>query len=337
MGRMRPVLLATLALCVAAAAAPEEDRLTFGKKPYVVRPLEFTVRLPDGWQAQQDRTGMVAQVARDPKGMGFLISREPMLHEPKEFEEQWQLTLKGAGIDTNVKKSRAGKHSGWRAKWETDAADGRVIEVHRIHVEDNEMLYNFSFTAPKGEEHEDDFERLVDGVLRSFEFTGEKPELEFNRTAEPIGTRSSLTLPKGYAKPEPKGGIRGFPSRGHVWVKMLEGYVPPHEAGRIELGNVMQDLQEDDAAEAVLAADEAKYGKPQRRPRGRKMRYNDMKGYQLTAEFVTEQGVPKLYFVFVIRPRRSYPVYLKMLVDEREERLYKDLFKEFCKRAKLGE
>lgn len=330
---MRLVLLATLVFCPAAAAAPGKDKLTFGKKPYAVRPLEFTVRMPDGWQAQQDKTGMVAQVARDPKGMGFLISREPMLRDPKEFDEQWELTLKGAGIDTKVKKSRAGKHSGWRATWETDAADGRVIEVHRIHVEDNEMLYNFSFSAPKGEEYEDDFEDLVDGVLRSFEFTGEKPELEFKQTAEPIGTRESITLPKGYEKPAAKG---GFPSRGYTWVKMLEGYTPPHEAGRIELGNVMQDVQEDDAAEAVLAGDQAKLGKPRRRPRGRKMRYNDMKGYQLTAEFLTQEGVPKLYFVFVMRPQQSYPVYVKMLVDEREERLYKNLFKEFCKHAKMG-
>lgn len=332
---MRLVPLIVLALCVAVAASPDdEEKLTFGKKPYNVRPLEFTVRLPDGWQAQQDRTGMVAQVARDPKGMGFLISREPMLHDPKEFGDQWQATLQAAGTDTKVKKSRAGRYSGWRARWETDAADGRVIEVHRIHVDDIEMLYNFSFTAPKGEEHEDDFERLVDGLLRSFEFTGEKPELEFNRTAEPIGNRSSITLPKGYAKPDPKG---GFPVRGYLWLKMLEGYTPPHEAGRIELGQLRQDLQEDDAAEVIVTADESKLGKPKRRPRGRKMRYNNTKGYQLTAEFVTQEGVPKLYFLFVFRPQRSPPVYLKMLVDEREERLYKDLFKEFCKRMNLGE
>ena len=62
------VTLAALLSCLAVAGAADEDKLTFGKTPYQVRPLEFTVLLPDGWQAKQDNTGMVAQVARDPQG-----------------------------------------------------------------------------------------------------------------------------------------------------------------------------------------------------------------------------------------------------------------------------
>ncbi|MHC4933214.1 MAG: hypothetical protein ACYTGV_13600, partial [Planctomycetota bacterium] len=219
-------LQVALCLLLLSALARAQDPLVFKEEPYECRPLEFEVAVPEGWEALQDHTGIVVRN----KEMGFMVSREPFLHDPKLFKDAWGQVLGAAGVDARVAPAKAGRYQAYRADWNTKSGPGRIIQVWRLYVPQVEMLYNFSFSAPK----DADLEPLVKRVLGSFKCTAsKKAELEFEAEAESLGARVNLRLPKGYAKSPALIVLGG--GEGGDYVKTLKGYEKPHIAGSISV------------------------------------------------------------------------------------------------------
>ncbi|MHC4548817.1 MAG: hypothetical protein ACYTEZ_08555 [Planctomycetota bacterium] len=337
---MRGRLVLPLLLLCGAAAAQE---LTFGKEPYQVRALEFQVAVPEGWQAEQDHRNVVV---RDRNRTGFIVSREPFLHDPKTFAEAWGAELGSAGRKTEVTQAKVGRLQAWRARWTSDAAGGRNIEIWRIYVPRYEMLYNFSFTAASGT----DLAPLVTPVCKSFKVTAPAPTLAFADRSISVGTRFTLTLPRGYEQVQRGPGIGEVALYyGGLHFKHLKGYKEPHRAGRIAYrtftadrpigmpgGRVIQATNVKDMAQGWWDSVEAKLldrvvGKPKRRA----VRVSGLKGAGVTAEGLSKQGLPQRVYVYVGRIKRHVLI-LTLAVDEREVRQHKDLFKQICSRIKVA-
>jgi len=315
---------ALLALLLAGAVAAGQD-LTFPKSRTKVRALAFEVSVPEGWTVEQDHTGLVAH---DGKRNGFQVSREPMLFDEDEFGERWQADLAKAGKDVEVGKERVRREKAWRARWK---AGDRTIDVWRLYRPSIEMLYNVSFSVGKGVE----LEPIVEGVLDSFRCTAEEPELKFQRTAVTITNRITLRLPEGYVKAGGRrGGLGGGLSGG--FVKVLPGYDPPHVAGqirfrqfnpRVTYGRV-PGTDTDGLVEAyweeVVKGD---LGEVTKRPRRRSARFRGLKGDSLEVHVRTKEGLPKIWFGFCGKHSQEVAL-IAILVDAREERLHKDLFRD---------
>src|SRR5262245_20307780 len=108
---------------MAAVAAAQEP-----PREFQVRPLGFTVAVPAGWAGEQGASGLVA---RDANQNGFIVTREPFLHDPETFATTWVGQLRGAKLDTTVERTKANGRDAWRAAW---TAGDRRIEVWRVHA-----------------------------------------------------------------------------------------------------------------------------------------------------------------------------------------------------------
>ena len=219
---MRIAVAVLLMAC--ALPAQEEEGLVFGKQPVACAPIECETRVPNGWKVAQDHTGLSAQgKGAQGDGMGFVITREPLLEDAKTFGASWAEVLAKAGKPIEVKSVRAGRYRAFFASW---PASGRTIAVYRIHVPDQEYLYNVSFSTPKDAA---DREALVQGVLKSFKCTSKKGKLALQETSVEIGSAATIRLPEGFeAKKHPRLRVVYF-------VKLRRGYPTRQEAGVIYL------------------------------------------------------------------------------------------------------
>lgn len=307
------------ALLLLAAFAHAEWEL----QPYKCRPLEFEISVPQGWNSQQDRTGMVSST----RDAGFLVTREPFLHDPKQFAEAWSEQLQSAGISTEVKTTKARGYVAYTANWIAEKAK-RQIEVWRLHVPDNEMLYNFSFSAADGIE----MKELVDAILRSFKMKAKDiGEVKFAPEDVSLGPRVSMKVPVGYVK-QPMGvRLGGGLSLG--FLRHLPGYAKPHVAGVISVGGARgQGKKVLEARWSKLAADFARVVK---KPRVKSARYGDLKGHALSATAVDKQGHLKRIHIFGGKLPGQLLV-LTLVMDAREERLRSDYFKRVCEQIKIA-
>jgi len=333
MVRWLPILILLSSIVVSGQDAPEFT------KTYRVRPLEFEVGIPPGWLADQDHSGMVCRS----KKMGFMVSREPFLHDKDQFAGEWERSLGEAGNGAKVTKGKAGKYVVFSANWDTDAAGGRTIHVARVWVPQNEMLYNFSFSAPRGT----DMEPLVSGVLKSFKCTAAKPKLSFNATKESLGARISITLPQGYAK-QPRGVQLGGGDGGD-FVRIIEGYKAPHIAGAISFrgynARITYELEDGSTSpgsnvkrltEYAWEIAKSKLGAETRRMRGKSARYGKIKGHAVEAGAYSKKGLPKRFFAWGGKIKGA-TIVITLLVDEREARLHKDLMKQVCSKLEVKE
>jgi hypothetical protein len=318
---------ALLAVLLGAVAAAEDPR------EYEVRPFHFTVQIPAGWTAEQGPMGMVA---RDAKGNGFVVSREPFLHDPDTFAAAWRAQLGAAKLDAKVERTKVSRRVAWSASW---TAGERRIEVWRLHVEDLEMLYNFSFSVAAGFE----LKPLVDATLKSFDCEAPKAELKFQQQTESITTRIQIRLPEGYEKDEPRpedfalgGGLRGG------FVRTLPGYQPPHVAGRIRFRGydanvtyITEDRREipgtavDKLLDATWRTDEPEFASVVKKPRGRDTTLSGIRGSTIEVAVIGKDGLPKRWLGFCGKHKQDV-VEVVLVVDERETRLHKDILKQVC-------
>ena len=318
--------IALLLAVLSGLPARGQEAPVLQEKPYACRPLEFELKIPEGWQAEQDRTGIVVRDAR----MGFLVSREPFLHDESSFAAAWGRRLGDAGLDTRVVEGKAGSYVVYHAAWASDAENGRSIQAWRVYVPDIEMIYNFSFSAPKGTE----LRPLVEPVLKSFRCTAPKPKLELTATPEPIGPRVTIRLPKGYTRvPQ---GIRLGGGAQIGWVKKIDGYEEPHVAGTIGVRGADPRINLKSLVDGAWAQAQAEFGKIVKKPRTRSARYGILKGHGATASAVSKKGIPKRFFAFAGKVKQAVLV-ITFVVDEREVRLHKDLFKRVCESLELKE
>ncbi len=312
MGRL---LLLLIALAVPAHA---QDDL----KPYKCRPLEFELGIPPDWTAEQDLTGMVAST----RDLGFMVSREPFLGIEKQFAKAWDKQLQAAEISTRVKMTRAGPYTAYRADWAAETA-GRFIEVWRVYVPVNEMLYNFSFSAKNLE----DLGPLVKKVLRSFKVTAKPPSMKFQTEEVSLAPRAGFRAPVGYVKAVRGVRLGGGLSRG--FTRRLPGYAKPHIAGVIALN--MKRGQTKKLVAAPWAKDSGTFGKVLKKPRTRGAKFNGIKGHSLVATVLTKGGAPKRYMVFAGKLRQVV-VLVTVVVDAREARMYGDYLKLVCSQIRIA-
>ncbi len=318
------ILVASLILAAAASAqeAPRE---------FQVRPLGFSVTVPAGWKGEQGPTGLVAQ---DDKQNGFVVTREPFLHDPDTFAAAWRTQLSAAKIDAIVERTKAGGRDAWFATW---TAGDRRIDVWRVHVEENEMLYNFSFSGAK----DFDMKSVEDATLKSFKCTAPKAELKFQPNAESVTTRIGIRLPEGYEKE----GMEGFRLGGGImggFVKKLPGYDPPHVAGRVRFRGMgsgdfyptadrqMIPCNDDEKVlEALWQEDERAFGQVAKKPKAKGASFGGIKGSAMEASVIATSGLPQRWMGFVGKYKQDV-VTVVVVVDEREARLHKDYLKEVC-------
>jgi hypothetical protein len=318
-GRVPVAALALVALC---AAAPED--LVFRRNAYVCAPLEFQVSIPNGWEASHSTTAMAARGS----SMGFRITREPFLHDPKGFARKWEERLADAGVKAKVKPARAGRYKGYSASWRPAASPGPSLHVYRLHVPDTEMLYNVAFSVPT----EADPKPLVQGVLRTFRCTAAKPKPDLGQTAGFARLRLHLKLPNGYEKverPPPRSREEAARAPFAVYRKVLPGYKPEHEAARLEIYGWFGGAVEEHVGKVVGQAQSVLVGSPTS-PRIRGMKYGDHKG-SLVRFDGERDGVPKHYYAFGLKTRVGLRVVVTLLVDDREIRLHKNVFKDICR------
>jgi len=310
-----------LLLVLAAAAAQEAPR------ELAVRPIECTLTLPAGWTGDQGATGVAA---RDPDQNGFVVTREPFLHDAETFAAAWQGQLANAKISATVERTKATGRDAWRAAW---TAGARGIEVWRVYVPECEMLYNLSFSGGQGF----DLRAVIDATLKSFKCTAAKPELKFQQNTEGISNRISLRLPAGYAKEETGEGT----TLGGGFVRTLGGYDPPHVAGRIRFaqhesavtyGTPAGRINGGDTGrwlEFAWQADERELGVPTKKPSPRAATFCGIKGDAMEACVVAKSGLPQRWMGFVGKHKQDV-VTVVIVVDEREARLHKDYLKQVC-------
>ncbi|HEX5136237.1 MAG TPA: hypothetical protein VFY93_04635 [Planctomycetota bacterium] len=317
-----------LAAFLLAGAASAQD----APREFQVRPLGFNVTVPAGWKGEQAASGLVAQ---DEKRNGFIVTREPFLHDPDTFAAAWRVQLSAAKIDAIVEKTKAAARDAWFATW---TAGDRRIEVWRVYAPENEMIYNFSFSGAK----DFDLKSLEDATLKSFKCTAPKPELKFQQKGEAVTTRISLRLPEGYEKE--KEAVEGFRLGGGImggFVKTLPGYDPPHVAGRIRFqqhdagityGTRSGDIPggaTDKWLERAWAGDESEFGQVAKKPRARSATYSGIKGDWMEATVIAKSGLPQRWMGFVGKYKQDV-ITLIVIVDEREARLHKDYLKQVC-------
>lgn len=317
-----------LALLLGAAVAAAQD----APREFQVRPLGFSVAVPAGWTGEQGATGLAA---RDATGNGFVVTREPFLHDAETFAATWRAQLGAGMLDTKVERTKACGRDAWRAAW---AAGDRQIEVWRVHAPECEMLYNFSFSGAKGF----DLKPLVDPTLKSFKCMPAKPELKFQPNAESVTTRIGLKLPEGYAKEDI---VEAFQLGGGIlggFVRTLKGYDPPHVAGRIrfqgrEAGTtyITEDRQEvlgsdvEKLLELVWRDDQKEFGQVAKKPKAKDATFNGIKGSAMEACVLGKNGMPQRWMGFVGKFKQDV-VEVIVIVDEREARLHKDYLKQVC-------
>lgn len=325
-------LLLSLMLVAGAVLAAPEGELTLSKKPYQVRNLNFQIGVPEGWAFERDSTGVVAHDPA-PNGPGYQVTREPFLHDPKEFPQVWTDQLAKGGVDARVEAVRAGKYTAFLASWESPAAGGRRISVWRLYVTENEMLYNVAFSVGKGF----DLEPLADEVLRSFKCTAPKKrsKLKLGENPETIAAGYFMRLPDGYVKAERMETFMFGASR--LYVKHLPGFQPAHVSGQIMLNGFHPYTKYGD----IRGTDEkgltnyhwAEFAKKHaqevlKKPRSKGGRAGSLKGQALTATYRDKQGLPRRFYSLGAKIKGQVVV-LTMIVDLREDRLYKDVFKQF--------
>ncbi|MGH7163365.1 MAG: hypothetical protein ACREID_07760, partial [Planctomycetota bacterium] len=179
---MRPAL----SLFAFAALAAAQGALGFETEPVACKALEMKIAKPQGWQVFETESHFAAQGG----GMGFRVSREPFLHDPKLFAAAWHEQIAAAGKEGKVGDAKAGRYAAFTTSYLADAAGSHRLEIWRVHVPEVEMLYNFAFSVPAGA----DPRPLVDGVVRSFGCVAARPRLEFREKPEALGTRVLLKL-----------------------------------------------------------------------------------------------------------------------------------------------
>jgi hypothetical protein len=323
---MRGTGLLVLLLLGVAVAAEDEAR------DFQVRPLGFTVTVPAGWTGAQGPTGLVA---RDPKQNGFIITREPFLHDADTFAAAWRTQLAAAKIDALVERTKAAGHDAWYATWK---ADGRRIDVWRVYVPDCEMLYNFSFSATP----DYDLKSLADATIKSFKCTAPKAELKFQSTAEAVTTRIGIHLPEGYEKDDQAFGVQLGGGISGDFVKKLPGYDPPHVAGRIrfqgmEAGGIFftpdrKEIRTGDTEKMLDASwegDVRTFAQVVKKPRSKGATYSGLKGDWMEASVIAKSGLPQRWMGFVGKYKQDV-VEVIIVVDEREARLFGDYLKQVC-------
>lgn len=318
----------TAAFLLWAAVAAAQD----APREFHARPLGFSVAVPAGWTAAQDATGMAA---RDAAGNGFVITREPFLHDPETFATVWVAKLRDARIDTKVEPAKAAGREAWRAAW---TAGDRQIEVWRVHVPEHEMLYNFSFSGAAGF----DLKALVDATLKSFKCPPPKTDLKFQENAESVTTRISIRLPEGYEKQDVAEGLQLGGGIMGGYVKTLKGYDPPHVAGRIRFHGMPADAamptsdrqmipcsDVEKVLDAAWREDQGEFGQVAKKPKAKDATFSGIKGSAMEASVLTKGGLPQRWMGFVGRYKQDV-VALVVIVDEREARLHKDYLKQVC-------
>jgi hypothetical protein len=337
MGRMRGLILACLLLTAPVSA----QEIAFADEPCRVPALEFEIATPEGWERLQNHRNLVVR-SRDQ--LGFIVSREPFLEDPKRFAAAWEAELRAAGKKVKVTPTKAGRLEAWRAKWTAGAKGERDIEVWRLRVPGSEMLYNFSFSGAAGTE----FKPLVDPLFKSFKVTAPKPSLEFQTQRVSLGSRFTVALPKGYAK------VKQALSLGEValyygghYATYLYGYKEPHLAGRISIrtlradrpigmedGRVIQTNNVRDVSEAWWESVEMRHlGGVVGKPKMRSARFAGAKGATVMASGLSKEGRPKRVFIYVGRMKLNVLI-LSIVVDEREALRHKNLFKQICSKLK---
>ncbi|MHC4135658.1 MAG: hypothetical protein ACYTDU_14805 [Planctomycetota bacterium] len=334
---MRGLILACL-LLVAPASAGD---ITFAEEPCRVQALEFEIATPEGWERLQNHRNLVVR-SRDQTG--FIVSREPFLHDPKRFGPAWEAELRAAGKKVKVTPTKVGRLEAWRANWTAGANGERDIEVWRLRVPGSEMLYNFSFSGAMGT----DFTPLVGPLFKSFNVTAPKPSLAFQQQRISLGSRFSIMLPQGYAKVQQvlNLGEVAFYYGGH-YVTYLYGYKEPHLAGRISVrtltadrpigmadGRVIQTTNARDMSEAWWEVVEMPLvGGVVGKPKMRSARFAGAKGATVMASALSKNGLPKRVFIYVGRMKLNVLI-MSIVVDEREALRHKKLFKQICSQLK---
>ena len=341
-----PIGLAGLwlvALLAASTARADEVAFELGDKPYQFRHLECEVKVPDGWIVDRDE---VTVVARTPsvEATGFQLTREPFLHDESTFADA-RRQLGDGGIDAQVEKKKVGRHTAWHATWENASAGGRRLTVWRVHVEDNEMLFNFAFSAPTRME----VDSLAEEVLKSFKCTGEKQELTLRETVDRIGTSTDIRFPKSWdaLEREQLGGL--MQSLGWSvdvekgYVKRLPGYATPHMGVSVVVLVFnpytlygADEVQGTDTEGIVLYSWEKLAAGTARevldKPRARGARHGRLRGDSAQARFVDDQGFVRVFYAFGTKIAsqlgKQTGYVIAFIADERELRLNKDLFKD---------
>ncbi len=315
MRRVSPLLLL-------AGLALGADPIVFDSEPFPCPPLEVKFGKPQGWEPVIEGGVLVLHRA----GSGFKVSREPFLYEIKEFQAAWEKELAAGGIAGSTKALKVGRNEAVRASFELDREGKRTIEIWRVRVPDCEMLYNFTFSLPAG----GDMKSLVDGVLKPFTCTAPPPKLEFQPQPTAFGAGLEFKLPVGYDRAA--GG----------YVKLMPGYgEQPREAGRISIllyrhdtlyttpdGKAVTGTSVDDVTELPWAEISKEMQRADKQ-RGSATRYGGNKGHLATAGGLAKDGSEKAYYAFGTKLRGVTLVFV-LLVDARETRLHKNLFKDFC-------
>ncbi|MGQ0615152.1 MAG: hypothetical protein ACT4PV_15575 [Planctomycetaceae bacterium] len=319
MRRVSPLLLL-------AGLALGADPIVFDAEPFACPPFEVKFGKPQGWEPVIEGGVLVLHRA----GSGVRVTREPFLYEIKEFQAAWEKELAAGGVAGSVKALKVGRNEAVRASYELDREGKRGIEIWRVRVPESEMLYNFTFSLPSG----GDMKTLVEGVLKPFSCTAPPPKLEFQATPTSIGAGLEFKLPVGYAKAD--GG----------YVKLMPGYgEQPREAGRISLtlfrhdtlyrttdGKGVTGSSVDEVTELPWAQVSEELQRADKL-RGNAARYGVHKGHLATAGGLAKDGSEKAYFAFGTK-LRGVTLVFTLLVDARETRLHKNLFKEFCETVK---
>lgn len=291
-------------------------------EPYLHRGLELKIGRPAGWDAVFENGVLV--VHKD--GVGFRVSRQPFLHDPKAFPAAWEAELAAAGLSAKVTTAKVGKHEAFRAAYELPEPK-RALEIWRVRVADGEWLYNVTFSVPPGY----DAKPLVEGALKPFDCTQPAPKLEWNGAPEQLGNFFQFRLPKGYAK-DPSG-------KPGAWVAYQPGTEPPRERGRFAIeqydprgryalpgGKEVSGGDTDGVALAEwhrLAGAFARSDKP----RSGAGRGGPFKGTIASGAVFAQDGTAKLVYVFATKTRQI-PVAWSLVVDARDVRMFPNLFKE---------
>jgi len=329
-------------LFVAAAAFAEKPPAIPAGPTYTCKGLQFQIGTPEKWTSEHDLLRMVSKG----DGMGFRVTREPFLYGEKTLAKQWGAALKTAGFDAKVKTARAGKYPAYRAEYsyEGDAAGARPIVIYRIRVPENEVLYNVAFSLKPGVEPQP----YIDTVLAGFAYTGPKSEAKWQVQPVAIGRAASFKMPAGYVKQEPKrrGGLGGGQGVVALYKKMMEGYAPEREAGRITIFAFNERAAYEIPGDRVSGADldklvesrwdlvKADIAKPLGRPRSKNGRAGDFKGRTLKAMGETKEGFVRVMEAFGTKIRGGFTVVICLYCDERELKLHKKLWKDMMKSLK---
>ena len=118
-------LVLTVLLLVAPASAGD---ITFAEEPCRVPALEFEIGTPEGWERLQNHRNLVVR-SRDQTG--FIVSREPFLHDPKRFGPAWEAELRAAGKKVKVTPTKVGRLEACRTQW-TAVANGDFDLANRL-------------------------------------------------------------------------------------------------------------------------------------------------------------------------------------------------------------